>query len=98
MGTFGSALAHLTGIASDTGSESLTEVALMTIDETFDTEILVESSVDPVCETPVNPDEAYDHKLSSTFADREYLFCSLDCKREFERKPTTYAVAGRSQP
>ena len=98
MGTFGSARGHLAGIASDAGNESLTEVALMTIDETFDTEILVEKSVDPVCETPVDPDEAYDHKLSSTFADREYLFCSLDCKREFERKPTAYAVAGRSQP
>jgi YHS domain-containing protein len=31
-------------------------------------------------------------------ADREYFFCSLGCKREFERKPTAYAVAGRSEP
>jgi YHS domain-containing protein len=70
----------------------------MTIDETFDTEILIESSIDPVCETPVDPDEAYEYELTATFADREYLFCSLGCKREFERKPTAYAVAGRSEP
>ena len=70
----------------------------MTIDETFDAEIVVESSIDPVCDTPVDADEAYEHELSSTFADREYHFCSLDCKREFERKPAAYAVAGRSQP
>jgi YHS domain-containing protein len=70
----------------------------MTIDETFDAEILVENSVDPVCESPIDPDEAYEHELTATFADREYLFCSIDCKREFERKPTAYAVAGRSQP
>jgi YHS domain-containing protein len=98
VGTFGSARAHLTGIASDTGSESLTEVAFMTIDETFDAEILVENGVDPVCESPIDPDEAYEHELTAIFADREYLFCSIDCKREFERKPTAYAVAGRSQP
>ncbi|MEK6206631.1 MAG: hypothetical protein AABM32_03225 [Chloroflexota bacterium] len=70
----------------------------MTIEETFDAEILIEHSVDPVCESPVNPDEALEHELSTTFADREYLFCSLGCKREFERKPTAYAVAGRSEP
>jgi YHS domain-containing protein len=91
-------MGHLAGIASDTGSAPSTEVIFMTIDETFDAEILVESSVDPVCETPVNPDEAYEHELTATFADREYLFCSSGCKREFERKPTSYAVAGRSQP
>jgi YHS domain-containing protein len=98
VGTFGSARGHLAGLACGIGSEPSTEVIFMTIDETFDAEILVESSVDPVCETPVNPDEAFEHQLSSTFADREYLFCSTECKREFERKPTAYAVAGRSQP
>ena len=98
MGTFGPAEGPVVGIASGTGSESSTEVIFMTIDETFDAEILVESSVDPVCESPVDPDEAYEHELTATFADREYLFCSIDCKREFERKPTAYAVAGRSQP
>jgi YHS domain-containing protein len=73
-------------------------VIFMTIDETFDAEILVENGVDPVCESPIDPDEAYEHELTATFADREYLFCSIECKREFERKPTAYAVAGRSKP
>jgi YHS domain-containing protein len=98
VGTFGSAAGYPVGIASGTGNGSSTEVIFMTIDETFDTEILVESSVDPVCESPVDPDEAYEQELTATFADREYLFCSSGCKREFERKPTAYAVAGRSQP
>jgi YHS domain-containing protein len=70
----------------------------MTIEETFDAEILIEHSVDPVCERPVNPDEAFEHELSTTFADREYLFCSEFCKREFDRTPSAYAVAGRSEP
>lgn len=70
----------------------------MTINETLDAEILVESSVDPVCESPVDPDEAYERDLTATFADREYLFCSVGCKHAFERRPTAYAVAGRSQP
>jgi len=70
----------------------------MTIEETFDAEILIENSIDPICESPVDPDQALEHELSSTFADREYFFCSPDCKREFERKPTAYAVTGRSEP
>lgn len=70
----------------------------MTIQETFDTELLVEESVDPVCEKSVDPDEAMEHQLSSTFAGRKYLFCGEFCKREFDRTPSAYAVAGRNEP
>ncbi|HAF09111.1 MAG TPA: hypothetical protein VIN63_13160 [Candidatus Limnocylindria bacterium] len=73
-----------------------------TVDRTstdvLDAEILVENGIGPVCASPVDPDQALEHELSSAFADREYFFCSLGCKGEFERKPTAYAVAGRSEP
>lgn len=49
-----------------------------TVDRTstdvLDAEILVENGIDPVCESPVDPDQALEHELSSTFADREYFF------------------------
>lgn len=67
-----------------------------TIDTEVDTEIGIE--IDPVCENPVDPDEALEQELAIEFADREYLFCSASCKREFVRRPTAYAVAGRSEP
>lgn len=95
MRTFGSAASETTHLASDEASDG---GVLMTIDETFDTEIADEASIDPVCENTVDPNEAVEHELSTIFADREYLFCSVSCKRQFEQRPTAYAVAGRSEP
>jgi YHS domain-containing protein len=73
-------------------------VSFMTADERFDAQLEIEEDFDPVCESPVNADEALDHQLSTAFMEREYFFCSPECKREFERTPTTYAASGRSEP
>ena len=95
MGTFGSAVSEFIPLASAEASDG---GVLMRIDETVDTEIADETSIDPVCENTVDPNEATEHELTTIFADREYLFCSVGCKRQFERRPTAYAVAGRSEP
>lgn len=54
--------------------------------------------VDPVCGMSVDREQALEHDLAITFAEREYLFCAPGCKATFVHEPTAYAVAGRDAP
>ena len=44
-------------------------------------------AVDPVCEKPVNPHNAY---WMIWYRGTPYYFCSEDCQLKFDRKPEHY--------
>ena len=46
---------------------------------------------DPVCGMNVDPTTAAGR---STYAGKEYYFCSASCKRKFDANPEQYAGAG----
>ena len=66
----------------------------MTIEGTIDTEI----EIDPVRETRADPDETWEQDVAIEFTYRECPFSGPIRERELDRKPTAYAVTGRSQP
>ena len=43
---------------------------------------------DPVCGLQINPDLA---KHRSTYDEKIYYFCSLECKNRFDDEPSKYA-------
>ena len=47
---------------------------------------------DPVCHMDVEPAKA---AAQSNYKDQTYYFCAVGCKREFDREPEKYLVAGR---
>ena len=47
--------------------------------------------VDPVCGMPVDPAET---PYKTVYKGRIYYFCSLECKREFEKDPERYLREG----
>ena len=47
----------------------------------------MQSVIDPVCGMSVDPETAAGH---SKFEDRDYYFCSVACKEEFDRNPGKY--------
>jgi YHS domain-containing protein len=50
---------------------------------------------DLVCGMMVDPDTA---AASTTYASREFYFCSEDCRRAFEADPEAYAAKGEQEP
>lgn len=58
----------------------------------------IELELDPVCERTVDATESREHGLAIELEGREYVFCGAQCRAAFGRKPTAYAVAGRTAP
>jgi YHS domain-containing protein len=50
----------------------------------------MQSVIDPVCGMSVDPETAAAH---SKFEGRDYYFCSVACKTQFDRNPTNYSHA-----
>lgn len=48
---------------------------------------------DPVCNMKIHKKDA---KFSSQFMEKQYYFCSQNCKEKFEANPTFY-VRGKAQ-
>lgn len=67
-------------------------------DENVILETAEELSLDPVCGVSVEIEDARDHDLVATFADREYTFCGTWCRDQFLGAPKSFAVSGRSEP
>jgi YHS domain-containing protein len=63
-----------------------------------ETELEVDTDIDPVCGERVEPEEAATHSLMVEYEGRQYVFCGKDCRARFEHAPTRYAAAGRAQP
>ena len=53
----------------------------------------MQSVLDPVCGMAIDPDNAAAH---SKFEGRDYYFCSVACKTEFDRNPGKYRHADTS--
>jgi YHS domain-containing protein len=47
---------------------------------------------DPVCKMTVHEEDA---RAQSEFEGKKFYFCSDDCKKKFEQKPSNY-VAGKA--
>jgi YHS domain-containing protein len=50
------------------------------------------SSRDPVCAMEVDERQARATGRASEYGGRTYLFCSMGCKRDFDKEPAKYAV------
>ena len=53
----------------------------------------MQSVIDPVCGMAIDPDTA---AATTKFEGRDYYFCSMACKTEFERNPDKYRHADAS--
>ena len=55
----------------------------------------MQSVIDPVCGMSVDPETAAGH---SKFEGRDYYFCSVACKTQFDNKPENYRHADAGTP
>lgn len=53
----------------------------------FDKERMVQMTKDPVCEMPLEEEEA---NSETEYNGQKYYFCSIGCKEEFESNPEKY--------
>lgn len=61
-------------------------------------ETTLEYKVDPVCLSKVEATQAREHDLVLSFEQRDYVFCSTECRARFVREARRYAISGRSAP
>lgn len=55
----------------------------------------MQSVIDPVCGMSVDPDTAAGH---SKYEGRDYYFCSVACKTQFDRNPGQFSHADGGRP